>query len=80
MSIGYDELQSFIGCGVAWAEERAQMAIELKEQFDAGELSEEEFMELMQDLVRADKLDEEADNLEMKAALVSAVYGVANII
>jgi hypothetical protein len=38
-----------------------------------------EYRELMQDLVRMDRLDVEADDMAMKAALVNAVYVVANL-
>jgi hypothetical protein len=33
----------------------------------------------MRDLVRMDRLDAEADDLELKTALVTAVYAVAQI-
>jgi hypothetical protein len=41
--------------------------------YEAGELAESEYQELMRDLVHADKFNEEADNLEIKNYLVAAV-------
>jgi len=80
MSIGYDELKSLVGCGKSWAEERAQMAVEFTEQFEAGDLSADEYKELMEDLIRTDVLDEEADDMAVKTALVGAVKGVLAVV
>jgi hypothetical protein len=80
MSIGYDELKSLVGCGKSWAEERAQMAIEFTEQHEAGDLSADEYKELMEDLIRTDVLDEEADDMAVKTALVGAVKGVMAVV
>ena len=63
-----------------WVSERAKMAIILHDQFESGGLDDSEYQELMMDLVRSDRLDEEADDLDTKTMLVTAVYGVAQII
>ena len=67
-------------CGRPWAEQRAQMALAILQQYQGGGLDQSEYMELMQDLVRSDRLDAEADDLETKAALVTAVYACAQLI
>lgn len=64
----------------AWARERAQTALAMADAHAAGELNDEEFMELMQDLVRTDQLDAAATDLETKALLVTAVLSVARVI
>ena len=66
--------------GPGWAAERAQTALLISQAFGKGQIEEDEYKELMADLVRADKLDEEADDLETKTALVTAVYAVAQIV
>lgn len=62
-----------------WAAERAQYALEIAGAVHAGAISMSEFQELMQDLVRMDKLDEEADDMALKTALVQAVYVVGQL-
>jgi hypothetical protein len=52
----------------------------ITEQFQGGGLDAGEYQELMRDLVRMDRLDAEADDLELKTALVTAVYAVAQIV
>jgi polyhydroxyalkanoate synthesis regulator phasin len=78
--VGYDELKALVGCGKSWAEERAQMALQFADQHKAGELTQDEYQELMRDLIRTDKLDAEADDMAVKNALVAAVKGLMKII
>lgn len=80
MSQDRELLEQMAQDGRGWVAERAKMAIILHDQFESGGLDESEYQELMMDLVRSDRLDEEADDLDTKTMLVTAVYGVAQII
>ena len=68
-----EQLQSIISSGKPWAAERAQMALAIMEQYEGGGLSLEEYQELMQDLVRRDVLNAQADDQDLKNLLVSCV-------
>ena len=74
-----DDLRAIAGCGRPWAAERAGFAVMITEQYQGGGLDTGEYQELMRDLVRMDRLDREADDLELKTALVTAVYAVAQL-
>lgn len=63
-----------------WARVRAERALEIIAARQREEISDSEMAELMEDLVRSDRLDAEADNIEIKTALVMAVYGAANLV
>jgi hypothetical protein len=69
----FEQLQWLAGCGRPWAETRAQTAIEMTLQLGAGAITESEYQELMADLIRSDKLNEEADDMEVKNLLVSCI-------
>jgi len=56
-----------------WAAARARSALEMISQRDAGLITPDEYQELAQDLVNMDRLNEEADDLELKNMLVAAV-------
>ncbi len=73
-------LYEIAGSDKGWAAQRAAMVIAITEQLQAGALSREEALELMEDLVRMDQLDAEADDIELKAALVSAVVAVSKLV
>jgi hypothetical protein len=72
-------LEEIAANGPPWAAERASIALQLLYDFQSGAIDSSEYQEIMEDLVRADQLDSEADDLETKTALVSAVYVVAQI-
>jgi len=63
-----------------WVAQRAQMALELQAQYSNGQISPDEYKELLEDLVRTDVLDSEADDMHTKTMLVYAVYGLAQIV
>ena len=72
-------LQQIAQCGRPWAAERAEYALEITAAVNTGAVSVSEYQELMRDLVRGDVLDAEADDMETRAALVSAVYVVGQL-
>jgi len=74
-----EQLQYLASCGRPWAELRARLAIDLLNQAHQGLISEDEYKELMADLVRTDKLEEEADDLDLKNMLVSTIMVVGKL-
>lgn len=74
-----DVLYEIAGSDKGWAAQRAATVIAIAEQLQQGNISSDEAKELMLDLVRMDKLDEEADDLELKTMLVTAVYAAVQL-
>lgn len=68
-----EQLQFLSTCGRPWAEQRAQLALEITQAFQSQELSESEYRALMADLINSDKLNAEADDMDIKNMLVSCV-------
>jgi hypothetical protein len=73
-------LYEIAGSDKGWAAQRAAMVIAITEQLQAGNISNGEARELMLDLVRMDQLDAEADDIELKTALVQAVFVVSKMV
>ena len=73
-------LEQLVHTEKPWCQQRAVMALEMLTQYEQGQITREEFAELLQDLVRSDRLDAEADDLELKTHLVMAVYGAAQLV
>jgi hypothetical protein len=69
----FEQLQWLASCGRPWAEERAAIAIQMTLQLNTGAITESEYQELMQDLINSDKLNECADDQEVKNLLVSCI-------
>ena len=68
-----EQLQAIISSGRPWAAERAEMALAIMQQYEGGGLELAEYQELMQDLVRSDLLNAQADDQDLKNLLVSCV-------
>ena len=68
-----DQLQFLSSCGRPWAEQRAQMALQITEALQRKEISQSEYQALMADLIQSDKLNAEADDMDVKNLLVSCI-------
>ena len=75
-----DELQKLIGCGNAWAEQKATMAMELACIHALGEISNSEYRELLEDLIRTDDISEDSSNIEFKSMLIAGVAGLLQVV
>ena len=75
MSKEFEELQA---SGDDWAATKVEIVKELSDAFGAGQLSKEEYKELLEDLIRTDKLDNESTNLQLKATFVEGVMGIVS--
>lgn len=75
-----DELQKLIGCGNAWAEQKAATAMELASIHSNGEITDSEYRELLEDLIRTDAISEESADIEFKSMLIAGVSGLLQVI
>lgn len=74
------ELHAIANCDKPWAAERARYALQLAEAYQSGQVSADEYKALLEDLVRTDRLDAEADDVELKTMLVQSVWVLSNIV
>ena len=68
-----EQLQFLSSCGRPWAEQRAQMALEITQAYQNGDVSESEYQALMADLIASDRLNAEADDMDVKNMLVTCI-------
>ena len=68
-----EQLEQIISSGKPWAVERATMALAMTQALERGELGQAEYQELMQDLIRSDVLNSQADDQDLKNLLVSCI-------
>jgi hypothetical protein len=73
------DLDQLLHSDKPWVQQRAQMALQIVNQRQLGQISGDEARELLEDLVRTDVLEAEADDLEMKTFLVSSIFAIAQI-
>jgi len=58
---------------------RAQYVLQLTEALNTQQITSGEYQELCRDVARMDTLDRECADLELKTALVMAVYAIAQL-
>lgn len=75
-----DQLEEIITSEKKWARERAEVAKAIHQQYEKGNLSESEYKELLEDIIRTDRLDQDADDIELRNNLVSGVNGLLKMI
>ena len=63
-----------------WVAQRAQLALSLADQYARGDITNDEYKELLEDLTRSDVLDSEADDMHMKAMLVQAIWIASKLV
>jgi hypothetical protein len=59
--------------------ERAQIAVQITEQYQAGGITESEYQELMRDLARFDDVCSNSDELAARTALFTAIVVIAKL-
>ena len=64
----------------SWVSERASLALQMLDQHEGGGLDEFEFQDIMNRIVASSDLDREADDIDTKAALVTAVLAAGGVI
>lgn len=74
-----DELKELLTSS-DWAAKKAQIAIKLTEDFQSGQLSVDEYKELINDLKNTDQLNLQAEELEIKVKLESAINTLLKLI
>lgn len=73
-------LEELSCCGRPWVEQRATQAVALQAAWAAGHIDRSEYQELLEDLVRTDLLEKEADDIEFKTMLVTGIYALTKLI
>ena len=74
------ELDQLLHSDKAWVRTRAELALQIVNQKQRGEITSDEAKELLEDLVRTDKLDAEADDIALKTMLVTGIYAIIQVI
>lgn len=75
-----EQLQFLSTCGRPWAEQRAEMALAITEALNRQEISGSEYQALMADLINSDRLNAEADDMDVKNMLVSCIMVGAKLV
>lgn len=74
------EVQALMSCGDAWIEQQAAMALEIADAQAVGNITSAQAKELMEDLIRTDKIEGKSENIQLVGMLVTGVMGLASVV
>jgi len=74
------ELDQLLHSDKDWVRVRAETALQIVNQRQTGQITADEARELLEDLVRTDQLESEADDMAMKTMLVNVIYGISLVV
>jgi len=70
-------LNDLVNGSEIWAAERAQMALDIDQAVKNGEMKPDEAKELLEDLISAEKLQEDSTDARVRAITVEAISTLA---
>lgn len=73
-------LEDLHNSGRPWAAERAQMLESYVNAFQTGQISREEYAELLTDLSRMDIIESDVNDIVLKSKLISALETAAKLL
>lgn len=74
------ELDQLLHSDKDWVRVRAETALQIVNQRQTGQITADEARELLEDLVRTDQLESQADDMAMKTMLVNVIYGISLVV
>jgi hypothetical protein len=75
-----DDIKNLVGCGDPDVEKQAAIVLELTESKENGDITAEEYEELLHDIANTNKIEDLAGDMKLKGALVTAIYGILQIV
>ena len=70
-------LSELVNSNQSWVADRAAVALEIQDALKSGDLSADDAKELLDNLIDAEKLEEEATDVVVRATLVKAITEIA---
>lgn len=68
-----EELYALMENGDDWAKEKASIALSICDAYARNDITEDEYRELLQDMVRSGEIEAEATSLEMATMVIQAI-------
>ena len=73
-------LEDLYSSGKPWAIERAQLLESYVSAFQSGQISREEYAELLTDLSRMDTIEQDVNDIVLKSKLIAALETAAKLL
>ena len=75
-----DDIKALVGCDDKDVSAKADEIVMLQAAFDEGQISRDEYVELLEDIKRTAKVEAEGSNIQFKSMLVKGIYGILQVV
>ena len=75
-----DDIKALVGCDDKDVSAKADEIVMLQAAFDEGQISRDEYVELLEDIKRTAKVQAEGSNIQFKSMLVKGIYGILQVV
>lgn len=75
-----DDIKALVGCGDSEVSAKADEILMLQAAFDEGQISRDEYVELLEDMKRTAEIQAEGSDIQFKSMLVTGIYGILQVV
>lgn len=75
-----DDIKALVGCDDKDVSAKADEILMLQAAFDEGQISREEYVELLEDMKRTAEVEAEGSDIQFKSMLVTGIYGILQVV
>jgi hypothetical protein len=75
-----DDIKALVGCDDKDVSAKADEIVMLQAAFDEGQISRDEYVELLEDIKRTAEVEAEGSDIQFKSMLVKGIYGILQVV
>lgn len=75
-----DDIKSLVECDDKDVSAKADEIVMLQAAFDEGQISRDEYVELLEDIKRTAEVEAEGSDIQFKSMLVKGIYGILQVV
>ena len=74
------DIKALVGCDDKDVSAKADEIVMLQAAFDEGQISRDEYVELLEDIKRTAEVKAEGSDIQFKSMLVTGIYGILQVV
>jgi hypothetical protein len=75
-----DKIKELVGCDDAEVSAKAEEIVMMHTAYEEGQITKEMYAELLEDVKRTTDIQDDAEDMKFKSALVMGVYGILQVV
>jgi hypothetical protein len=75
-----DDIKALVECDDKEVAAKADEVLMLQSAFEEGQISKDEYVELLEDIKRTAEVEAEGSDIQFKSMLVTGIYGILQVV